>query len=266
MSPVLRALVATFALLVSSQLFAFGATAHTIVSQVAEDQLDPLALEKIRQITKGEHLQEIAFWADEIRADKKNWDYTKYWHFISIDDDQSFEDVPRIKEGDILEALDRFENQLREHSGTEEERWQALAFYVHFVTDIHQPIHIGRWDDHGGNRIEVSWFGQATNLHSIWDDGLIDINGLSSSEIFTFIEEVSAEQKSAWRSSTYLDYAKESKSLRSQIYDFGPQVESAEVPSLNQAYADLHKETMKKRLAQASIRLAAQLNDIFSEN
>lgn len=262
----LRILFTLVALVTSNGLFAFGNKAHDIVAELTEELLYPEVAIKIKEITSGQNLAGIAYWADEIRADKEKWDHAKYWHFISIDDDESFESVSRIEHGDILEALQRFEQQLRDGKGSGEEQWQALAFYVHLVADVHQPLHIGRWEDHGGNRISVSWFGQASNLHAIWDDGLIDKEGLDAAEVSDYIQNVSIEKKSAWENTVYLDWAKESKGLRGQAYDFGHHNAGMDAPSLGEEYLSRNKDTITQRLAQSTIRLAAKLNDIFGED
>src|ERR1041385_8878918 len=89
----LRYSLAAICLLCSTvENFGFGANGHRIVAQIAENHLTPAAKEKIRLILNGESLPEAATWPDEIRSDI-NWDYAKKWHFLTVEDDQSVEDV-----------------------------------------------------------------------------------------------------------------------------------------------------------------------------
>ena len=66
----------------------------------------------------------------------------------------------------------------------------ALKFLVHFIGDMHQPLHVGRGEDRGGNSIRVRWFGESRNLHSVWDSAIIASENLSFSEFVDFIDHV----------------------------------------------------------------------------
>ncbi len=114
---------------------------------------------------------------------------------------------------------------------------EALAFYVHFIGDIHQPLHVGKRDDRGGNSIGVSWFKKPSNLHKVWDESLIGSLNLNFTELSTFLNRMTEEEKKQYSESTHLDWAKESKAIRSKVYDFGFQRKPfynnvKEVPSL----------------------------------
>lgn len=241
------------------EIHAFGANGHRIVARVAENHLTPKAKKSIMKITKGAPLAKLAVWPDEIRSDS-NWDYAKAWHFLSIDD-ESFKNLKRSEKGDVLEALSRFEKKLRDTKIVGKERWQALAFYIHLMGDIHQPLHVGRRDDLGGNTIKVKWFNKNSNLHSVWDSGLIENQYLSFREYASFVDSVTTQQKSKWQAASYLDFAKESKKLRNIVYEFGDQ--KSEPPSLSYEYSYLKINILNQRLVQAGIRLAGKLNFIF---
>ncbi|MFT5707143.1 MAG: hypothetical protein ACI9ES_001433 [Oceanospirillaceae bacterium] len=92
------------------------------------------------KITRGEPIAKLATWLDEIRSDSRG-DRAKPWHYLSIEDDEFFKGFARSKDGIVLKALSNFETKLRDSNITGQEKWQALAFYVHFVGDIHQPIY-----------------------------------------------------------------------------------------------------------------------------
>ncbi len=245
-----------------SPVYSFGKNGHRIVAQIAENHLTPKVLQEIMLITNGRSLAQLSTWPDAIRSDK-NWDRAKPWHYISIDDHETIENFKRSNRGDVLDALQRFESQLRNPEVKGEKRWQALAFYVHFIADIHQPLHVGRRDDRGGNNIAVKWFGKPSNLHRVWDTQLIEGQQLSYSEYVDFIDHANEEEIIKWQLATYLDYAKESKALRKQVYDFDEQ--SNGVINLGFNYSDNNINTLNQQLLKAGIRLAGRLNTIFEQ-
>ena len=236
--------------------FALGANGHRIVAKIAEDNLTPSANQALMKLTQGVPLAKLSTWADEIRSDKK-WDHAKPWHYISIDDDESFKGLKRSEDGDVLSSLEHFEKQLRSKNITDEKKWQALAFYIHFVGDIHQPLHVGRRDDRGGNTITVKWFGKPTKLHAVWDSSIINNQQLSYTEYADFLNHQTDETVKLWQSATYLDWAKDARALRASVYDI------PEDEYLGYGYAYKNTPKLNIQLAKAGIRLAGMLNDIF---
>ncbi|MEK9285460.1 MULTISPECIES: S1/P1 nuclease [unclassified Bradyrhizobium] len=171
-----------------SQAWSWGQEGHAIVAEIAQRRLDPATLGKIEGLLAQEApgldhpnvtLASIASWADDYRADHKD---TAGWHFVDMPDDRSTYDPDAdCKNGNcVVEAIARFRAVLGDCSKPASERLQALKFIVHFVGDIHQPLHAsdrsdaytGK-DDQGGNLVPVTFFGQTTNLHTLWDTGLI---------------------------------------------------------------------------------------------
>lgn len=171
-----------------SQAWAWGQEGHAIVAEIAQRRLDPATLGKVEallvlDVPALDHptiaLASIASWADDYRADHKD---TGDWHFVDIPDDRSTYDPDAdCKDGKcVVAAIARFRGILSDCAKSPAERLQALKFIVHFVGDIHQPLHASdRWDsytgkdDQGGNLIPVTFFSQSTNLHALWDTGLI---------------------------------------------------------------------------------------------
>ena len=266
------ALAGASLLVMTQQAAAFGATGHRIVAQIAEQNLTPTAAEEIAKITDGEYLAQLATWPDEIRSDP-TWNGAAPWHYLSIDDDESFDDFPRDDDGDVWFALEQFEQQLRDRQAINNNNFrpitlkQALAFYVHFTGDIHQPLHVGRRDDLGGNKINVRWFGKDSNLHKVWDEGLIDHEMLSFREYADFLDQATDEEMAEWQDSTYLDWAKESKAIRPQVYgapdyDFG-NMKPGVLPDLSYTYVFNNHPLIGERMLQGGVRLAGMLNAIF---
>lgn len=276
---------------IPDSLFGWGQDGHRITAEIAERNLTPAAAAGVRAILGEESLAEISTWPDEIRSDPA-WDFAGPWHYISIDDDESWEDFERVpeEEGDVLYLLDRLEILLRDPDAdrvtlsglvkprgsslrvTKEKevgKREVLAFFIHLLADLHQPLHVGRRDDQGGNRIQVEWFDEEMSLHKLWDEALIESTNLSYTEFATFLNRVSEEDRSAWNGASYLEWAKESKAVREQVYDFGAQRSSyflnvQEPPRLGYDYRSAVLPLVRTRLQQAGIRIAAKLNEIFA--
>lgn len=234
---------------------AWGIVGHRTVGLIAERYLSERASLAVRAILGPDSLAEVSTWSDEIRSDPA-WDHASPWHYISVDDDETLENTERNPRGDILEALHRFEAVLRGSESSREEKAQALKWMVHLIGDLHQPLHVGRRDDRGGNEIEVRWLGAPSNLHRVWDSGLIDSQRISFTELADFIDDPTLPQVREWQSSDYEQWAKESVDLRTQIYEIGN-------GNLRWEYRHKNWPVVEHRLLQAGIRLAGKLNDMF---
>lgn len=238
--------------------FAWGPHGHRIVGRIAESHLTDEAARAVDCLIGPESLAQAGTWADEIRSDP-SWKKADPWHYISIDDNETLETTERNPAGDVVEALQRFEAVLRDPQATRQAKREALKFIVHFVADIHQPLHVGRRDDRGGNQIEVTWFGETSNLHSVWDSHLIENEKLSFSEFAGFIDHPTLEELKAWQGTTYADWARESKDLRERVYRIGD-------GRLSYEFAYQNMPTVKRRLLQAGVRLAGLLNSIYASS
>ncbi|GLP95069.1 S1/P1 nuclease [Paraferrimonas sedimenticola] len=243
--------------------FSWGQDGHRIVAEIAESQLNDKARDAISEIVGRQKLAILSTWPDEIRSDKA-YDYTHPWHYVSLNDDESIYTLEnRNPKGDILEALYRFEKQLKDPELTQEQQWQALAFYIHFVGDIHQPLHVGNRYDRGANDVKVKWFGEDSNLHRVWDSQLIDYYGLSYTEYVSFIDIAPESTIAEWVKASYEDWANESKTMRSQAYKL-EQNQKGET-DMGYKYAYWNRKDMELRLVQAGHRLGAKLNEIFGQ-
>ncbi|WP_024512447.1 S1/P1 nuclease [Bradyrhizobium sp. ARR65] len=181
-------LACLIALTLPAQALAWGEEGHSIVAEIAQRRLDAASLAKIQVLLAAEtpsvdhpaaSLSSIASWADDYRASHPD---TAAWHFVNIPDDRSTYDPDAdCRNGAcVVDAIARFRTVLADCSKPAADRLEALKFLVHFVGDVHQPLHAtDRWDaytgkdDQGGNLIPVMFFGQSTNLHAVWDTGLI---------------------------------------------------------------------------------------------
>ncbi|WOT04438.1 S1/P1 nuclease [Shewanella youngdeokensis] len=255
---------ATLALstMVSLPAHSYGQLGHRIVGEIAQHNLTTSTQEQINALTNGESLAQMSTWADEIRSDPK-WSHASPWHYITLEDDDSWSTVERSADGDIITGLEKYEKVMVSPTATQQEKWQALAFYVHFVGDIHQPLHVSSAADRGGNTVKLKWFGNDTNLHSVWDSKLIEHQKLSYTEFAKFIGRVSKEDVKKWQGKSYYEWASESRSMRYATYELETNRDGQ--PDLRFQYVFDHTPTAELRLQQAGFRLAEKLNEIFSK-
>jgi hypothetical protein len=273
-------LFAAAAALIPSPALAWGKTGHRVVAAIADTQLSGLARAQIAQILgPGESLADVANWPDEMRSDPTPYwqKTTPPWHYVTLNG-FSYDRAP--PEGDALAALTHFRKTLRDPNASLADKQLALRFVIHLVGDLHQPLHVGKCCDRGGNEVKVTWFGKATNLHSVWDSALVDDEQLSFSELADKLERhMSAEQRIAWWDINPRDWISESAQIRDTVYPPPAKVraiakrataakaarEKEALPALSYSYVYKFTPVVEQRLSQAGVRLAAYLNAIYAE-
>ncbi|HRO68470.1 MAG TPA: S1/P1 nuclease, partial [Pseudobdellovibrionaceae bacterium] len=156
----------------------WGQIGHRASAYVAEAFLTPQSKQALQQLLKKQRLADIATWADTLRGDDTLKHISPY-HYEGVRDGVAYMDhlkrMPRdeVARGGVLQAILVAERQLEDPGVPMKQKEIALRFLVHFIGDIHQPLHSGRPEDKGGNTIRVTWFGYNGSLHSVWDTGLI---------------------------------------------------------------------------------------------
>ncbi|MEB1608908.1 S1/P1 nuclease [Xanthomonas campestris pv. campestris] len=159
---------------------AWGPQGHRLVARIAETELSPQAQAQVAQLLKGEAnptLAGVASWADELREhDPELGKRSGRWHYVNLGEHDCTYAPPRdCPDGNcVIAALDRQTGLLADRSQPLEVRRQALKFVVHFVGDIHQPMHAGYAHDKGGNEFQLQVAGKGSNLHALWDSGMLN--------------------------------------------------------------------------------------------
>jgi len=267
-------LVAAAIALMPSPALAWGKTGHRVVAAIADTQLSGLARAHIKEILGGaESLDEAANWPDEMRsAPGAFWQKSATpWHYVTLNG-IIYDHAP--PEGDALEALSHFRSVLQDPNASLADKQLALRFVVHLVGDLHQPLHVGKCCDKGGNDVKVSWFGKPTNLHAVWDSQLIDDEQLSFTELAAKLERHTSETDIvSWWDINPRDWISESAEIREQIYANIPspakpkdkKSKGEALPDLSYTYVYKFTPVVERRLQQAGVRLAAYLNDIYSK-
>lgn len=256
-----------------SQSFAWGAKGHRIVGDIARNHLTPTTRQNLIALLGNDDLAAIASWADEVRPQRPE---TAGWHYVDIPKDaDGFSDGrdcyrpderhPASKDDHrncVVDRITFFKLVLGDKSASQPERLEALKWVVHFVGDIHQPMH-GIEEAHGGNEIHVVEFGSSQcgnrpcNLHYEWDTGILEHSGRSEQDYVAHLEQM-ITAKNLQASGTPEDWANESHRLARQVWvnDGG---------AIDQAYYQANIGIVDERLALAGVRLAAVLNDALGK-
>jgi len=236
--------------------FSWGAIGHRVVGEIAFRHLSENARKNIQKILGNESLAMTGTYMDFIRSNDK-YDHMSPWHYCTIPDGKTYDEAGTPKEGDVIVTIDRLLNELESKRFTDEDEAFAIKMLVHLIGDIHQPLHVGNGEDRGGNSIKVNFFWESSNLHRVWDEGIIEQQKLSFTEYTNWINFPTNEQVKNWQNGQVRDWAKESVKHRDEAYKL------PENKKINYEYVYQNIDLVNLRLLQAGVRLAGVLNKIY---
>jgi hypothetical protein len=275
-------------ILANQMAFSWGQNGHRIVAQICFDNLSESAKKCVQDALGDDYLSQIATWPDFIRSEK-NWDFAKPWHFITVDTGKTVAEVLNASKNDSIDnvieaielmkailknddkAINQFKkllaaNNVQPLSGSIEAT--AIAFLVHFIGDIHQPMHVGKGNDRGGNNVNVLFFEEDINLHSVWDEAIIEQEQLSFTEFSTFVNKQFHSKIAEFQNAKLASqWAAESVSVRDKIYAglCNNQPDIPCLPNFSYQYQHDFLPTVQERLAKAGFRAAAAFNAIYTK-
>jgi len=265
------AAAALASLCLAAPAHAWGPIGHRISAQIAEDNVSGRTRAEIAEILGHESLREASTRPDEERSNPSPfWQETASpFHYVTLPPGTDVEHMAHPPEGDALTALESFTATLRDDAATPEDKALALRFIVHIVSDLHQPLHAGNGTDRGGNDMIVDWFDTTTNLHWVWDEGMILRQQLPAGEYTARLERrIGPQQVIAWWDADPATWVSESAALRDRIYpETGGELGEGtpESPAMiGYRYDWTWMATAEERLAQSGIRLAAYLDWVFA--
>lgn len=239
----------------------WGAVGHRTVAAVAEKHLTPGTQAAVMAYLKGQSIEDVSTWADEVR-NQSEYKNTDKWHYANVPLGLTFEQFRSniISQGKntIYYQIESMVHALTEPVTTPDEKEIALKFLIHLIGDAHQPMHISRKEDRGGNTIQVRFDGKGTNLHSLWDSKLIDHEHLSDANLTAACDKATPEEIKQWQSGDPMTWLWESYQISSELYK-----EAEASPNMDEAYYNKWIPVIHKRINQAGIRLAGELNRIF---
>lgn len=254
-------LLVASALLISQSAFCWGLTGHRVVGEIAQAHLSKKAKKELKKLIGRESLAWWANWPDFIKSDS-TWNHASKWHYVDLpghmEKEKFIEDLKKLPGKNLYTQIPAMIAELKNKSLPLEQRRNALAFLVHLVGDLHQPLHVGRDEDQGGNKIVVYWFGDKTNLHSVWDSKFIESQEYSYTEYAKLLDIADPAQVKAWQSSSLEEWFYESHVASDAIYDGSPNE-----AKLSYSYNFKFQNMLNQQLLKGGVRLAALLNQAF---
>ncbi len=249
------------ALPVTFLLISWGVIAHRSIGKIAENHLSKKAKKAVYDLLGTETMPLVSTYADEVRS-YNEYKYTAPWHYVNPPKGLNYEDFTKYlkdtKEPNVYNALLLMEKDLKDPSKSKADKLFALKFIIHLIGDLHQPMHTGREEDLGGNKVIVKFRGRETNLHGLWDSGLVEYNGYSFTEMATAFDNVSKTEIKQWQKDDVTKWIYESYEISQQLY-----LEAEKNPDFDFMYYPNHAEIYKKRVQQAGVRLAGFLNRVY---
>jgi nuclease S1 len=270
----------------SSSCFAWGEDGHVIVGRIAETYLCPAAKANVKDLLDDRSISDprLSTWADLIRSSgalNRKYKNNDKWHDANIELKEKAETFKPDDSGDhVVGAVEKFQKVLMDTTATREDRKEALLFIIHFVGDLHQPLHCcHRDEDRGGNLQLIKSFCGTTepklNLHWIWDTHLLRAEkGEITREDFAtrLLSEITEEQKTEWRKGTVKDWVWDSHCVAVRtVYRLtaGGDMPARDQPAVeltDDNYAKANRPIVREQLKKGGVRLARILNDTFPES
>lgn len=245
-------------LFLSFSLTAYDAVGHRIISEIAYKNLTNKARKQVDKVLGKRGVIYYSSWADEIKSDE-NYDYSYVWHYQNLATDLKTKDLqflldnPKAEGEFLFYALDSLRNQLK----TSKKDAESLKFIVHLVGDLHQPMHMGRAEDLGGNRLSVKWFSRNTNLHAVWDSSVLQSRNMSSTEYAQFLLDKYAGANKVYKQYSLLQSVETVYQLANEIYEYGNEFSNA------YRYTYHFIDKAEEMLYLGGIQLANILNEIY---
>lgn len=251
-------IIGVVAAAISFQALSWGQVGHRVTGAIAEQYLTPEAQRAISELLINEDLAEASTYADEMRAHPSEfWKKTANpWHYVNVFDGKKYSDVAPPPEGNAVTALEMFSKQLKGKQTSLADKQIALRFIVHIIGDLHQPFHAGNGTDKGGNDVKLKFFWEDSNLHRVWDSGLIDKQQLSYTEwTNTLSRKISSKQAEEWMEIDPKVWIAESAKERADLYP--------DSDNISWDYQYQSMPIVKRRLQMGGVRIAAYLNSLF---
>jgi hypothetical protein len=259
-----KLLLAAAILYLPTQTMAWGANGHRIVGQIADSYLTAKARAAIKAILGNESVAMSSNWADFIKSDP-NYNYLYNWHFVNFDKSLTYPEMQAYLKADtITDAYTKMNfiiGQLKSKATIKTNKILYLRMLIHIVGDVHQPMHTGHLSDKGGNDVKLTWGNNPvpTNLHSIWDSQLIDMQQLSYTEYAAAINHTTTAQRLLLQKAPISEWLYESNQLANKIYTDVAGKDKVNGYNYNFKFI----ETVNSQLLKGGVRLAGLLNQIF---
>ncbi|MGE0442635.1 MAG: S1/P1 nuclease [Gemmatimonadales bacterium] len=236
----------------------WGVSGHRAIGAVAFQLMTPTAQAHARQLLGDTSFADGSVWADNLRPTLPE---TAPWHYVNtLIDGGPYDRNRDCPDGDcVIEAIDYFRRVLADRSAPKGARIEALKYLIHFVGDLHQPLHVGDAHDHGGNDVLVDFVDRGERrLHWVWDSGLFEAAGWTEASLTVAVAAEARDHRAEWQGGTVTDWAEEGRRLsRDRAYRLPAS------RKLDGAYVADNVPVAMTQLARAAVRLARMLDQVL---
>lgn len=250
---------------------------HETVAQIAQANMSAKARANMQRLLRAAPLigtpkcplrdiKDASVWADCIKRDQLRWGYTDSWHYQNVNICKPFDLKSACAGGNCVSAqIDRNFALLKDRSLPANVRLEALAFLVHFVGDLHQPLHAGDHDDRGGNGLKANYgFIPRSNLHAVWD-GLLADRAISAAP--NIVRGFNAADRTAMGAGTTRDWSEENWAVSRDIAytravdgnPCGPQ--PVQPVTIDEADVAASRAALRLQVERGGLRLARLLEE-----
>jgi S1/P1 Nuclease len=262
-----RHIVAAAALLIlfvmPNSVWAWGRIGHRVAARMAEARLTPAAIAAVHALLgPGVSLADASTWADE----EQEVPESSRWHYVNVPIRETRYDARYCpSRGCVVSKIEEFERTLLNPKAGRLQKQQALKFLIHFIADLHQPLHVGDNNDQGGNLLQVRFFNDGSNLHRVWDSQVMELH-TKDERIWLWDFDFLANPRMVmeWSKGAPEDWATETLQIAKEAYCLpGTKRVMASGARLGDEYYRFALPIIQKQLAKSGIRIAFVLNGIF---
>lgn len=257
-----RILIFAF-VLQSAEAYSWGTTGHRTIAEIAEHHLSNKSKKKLKKILGNQKLAYFANWPDFVKSDSlKRYKETEIWHYVNVTPKLNFQnfenELKENKTPNLYSAIQKQEAIIKDKNATKADKEIAVIFLIHLMGDLHQPFHVGKSEDQGGNLIPLTFFREQTNLHSLWDSKLVDFQKYSYTEYADVLDKKSKDEVAKIQSGNLEDWLFESYNTAAKIYSQTP-INGNYSYDYNYKFSGI----MEDQLLKGGLRLAKVLNEIL---
>lgn len=237
----------------SAYLFAWSATGHGLVGDIAYKYLSPLAKSRVNYYLKGRTVHQACTWMDSVKS-LSAYSYLTPRHYVNVDKGATFDSTSK---NNIIYELKRVFGELSQLNNLNDSMITQYVLEVfHLMGDLHQPLHCGYSSDIGGNSVRVTFLGQNTNLHSAWDYSLVQAGNVTLASCLA-ANQFTPSQIQAIQQINVLEWMNESMQLVDTCYY------SENNNNLDSNYLATRLPIVQQQLFKAGLRLASVLELFF---
>jgi len=283
-----RLLLALCALaLLPRPAFAWGEYGHRSVASIAWAYLTPAAKAEVTRLLKAEaqvetpecplkSIEDASYWPDCIRGMGDRFSYSYPWHYQNVHVCKGFDPKANCPDGNCVSAqIERHAKLLANPKIPDREKLMSLAWLVHFVGDMHQPLHAGDAADRGGNSVSAAYGLKAPdrmNLHRIWDSDLAE-RALSEppGDSAGLLSQITPELATQWQQGGVADWHRDGWEASGR-FAYGKlagvnvcEAKPAQRVMVDEAYIAAVRETVREQTKKGGVRLARMLNVAFAK-